>query len=119
MGRPQPLGQRAQHVMVRACLTYRLDHGARDLKMGVSAGEVKIIMFQECRRGQDDVGHLRSLGHELFMHTNEKIVTTEARTDLAQIRRDIHRVGVLNEQCGNRGSVPQVARVARQDRPDP
>ena len=119
MGGPQALRQPAQHVMVRACLAHRLDHGAGDLQMGVSAGDVEIVMLQKCRRGQNDVGHFRRFRHELLMHTHEQIIAHESRTDLAQVRRNIHRVGILDKQSGHRRPVTQIARVARQDRTDP
>ena len=46
--------------------------------MGVAAGGVDIVMLEEGRGRQHDIGHLRRIGHELLMHADEEIVAREA-----------------------------------------
>ena len=44
-------------------------------------------MLQKGRRGQDDIGHLRGLGHELLVDADEQILAREALPDEAEVGR--------------------------------
>ena len=58
---------------------------------------VEVIVFEKHSCRQDDVSHLCSLGHELLMNTDKKILPGETLMYLVEIGRDRHRVSVLNE----------------------
>ena len=74
----EPLGQRADDDMVRARLGVGLDHLARDLEAGVAAGDVDVVVLEEGRRRQHDVGHRGGLGHELLVDAQEEILARHA-----------------------------------------
>ena len=79
MPRAEPLGERADArrgssgTRHRAAITVR-----RDLQIGVAAGGVDVVMLEERRRRQHDVGHRRGLGHELLVDADEEIVARKA-----------------------------------------
>src|SRR5215510_6944142 len=52
------------------------------------------------------------------MYADEQIRPGEAAMHEARLRRDYHRVGVLDQQCRDWRPVPDVAPVAGQHRPD-
>ena len=78
MLRAQPARQLADHVVVGARLGIGLHHRAGELQIGVAAGGVDVVMLQEGRRRQHDIGHCGGLGHELLVDADEEIVAREA-----------------------------------------
>ncbi len=82
---------------IRARIGKRLDQLRSQNHMLLSTAAIDIIMLKECRRRQDDIGHLRRIGHELFVHCNEKILARETFANQPLFRRHIHRVGVLDQ----------------------
>ena len=115
----EPPRQLADHVMVGPALGVGLEQLARDLDAGVAGRLVDVVVLEEHGRRQHDVGHLRGLGHELLVHADEQVVAREALVHLVELRRDAHRVGVLDQQRRDRRAVAEVLAVADQDRPDP
>ena len=91
---------------------------AAQLQIGVGAGGVEIVVLEKCRRRQHDVGHRRGLGHELLVDADEQVVAGKALTHETEFRGDHHRIGILDEECGNRRAVAEVAAVAGQHRAD-
>lgn len=118
MVRSQPPRQFAQDPVIGLRLGQRLDHRPRDVEEAGAAGLVEIVVLEEGRRRQDDVGHRRRLGQELLVDAGEEILAQEAGTDLRRIRRDHHRVGVLDEERRHRRPVAERIPVAGQDRAD-
>ena len=82
------------------------------------ATPVDVVVLQEHGGRQDDVGHRRRLGHHLFVHADEKVLAAEAPLDLRLVRRDRHRVGVLDEHRRHRRTAEQGLRLAAKDRAD-
>ncbi len=118
MPRSQASGKFAQNPMVGPALGVGLDDLLGHLQIGVPAGLIDIVVFEERRRGQHDVGHPRGVGQELLVHANEQILAPEAVAHFAEFGGDVHRIGVLHEQRLDRRSVAQIALVPGQDRSD-
>ena len=121
MAKPRMLGaealrQAADDVVVGARLGMGLDHLARHLQEGVAAGGVDVVMLEERRRRQHDVGHGGGLGQELLVHADEEIVARQAVAHFVRFRRHDHRVGVLHQHRRHRRPVAEIAPVAGQDR---
>ncbi|MNI12485.1 hypothetical protein D3C73_656700 [compost metagenome] len=53
---------------------WRFDQLRPEQDMLLSAGAIKIVMFEEHGRRQHDIGNLRRIGHELLMHRSEQVV---------------------------------------------
>ena len=68
---PQAPGQRANHLVVGAAILRRLDRLRRELQMLVRARGIEVVVLQEHRRRQNDVGVARGVGHELLMHDDK------------------------------------------------
>ena len=81
----------------------------------MGAGSVEIIVLEKGRRRQHDVGHRCGLGHELLMDANEQVIAGEALANESQFGGDDHRIGILDEQRGDRRPVAEIAAVAGQD----
>ena len=84
----------------------------------MAAAAIDVVVLEERRRRQHDVGHLRRLGHELLVHAGEQIVAGKAVLDLVLIGRNRHRVGVLDDHRRDRRAAVQRLAVAGQDRAD-
>ena len=84
----------------------------------MAAAHIDVVMLQEGRRRQHDVGVARGVGHELLVHGEEQVVALEALAYLDRFRRDRRRIDVLHDDGGDRRAVPKVARIAGQDRAD-
>ena len=110
--------QGAKDVVVRAALADRLDDLPGDLQKSVAAGDIDVVMFEERRCRQDDVGHRRRLGQELFVDADEQIVAHEAVPHGIAVGANHDRVGVLDEQRFDRRAVAEIGFVAVQDRAD-
>ncbi len=115
MTRAEPLGEGADHVVVRAALGIGLHDRAADLQIGVSARGVEIVVFEKGGRRQNDISHRRGLGQELLVHANEQVVATEALAHQPGLRRNDQRISVLNEQGGDQRAVAEVPSVAGKD----
>ena len=114
----EPLRQRADHLVVRAALARRLDQLRPEQDVLAAAGEIEIVVLDEHGRGQDHVRDLRGVGHELLVHADEQIVAGKAALDRLLVGRDGERIGVLDEQRGDRRPAAQRRPVAGQDRAD-
>ena len=44
----------------------------------VTAALIDVVVFDEHRRGQHDIGHPRRCGHELLVHAGKQVVAREA-----------------------------------------
>ncbi len=115
----QPLRQLADDVVVGPALGERLEDRLVDLDRGVRAGLVDVGMLEEHGGRQDDVGHARRVGQELLVHGDEQVVAREAPVHLAEVGRDAHRVGVLDQQRVDRPAAGERVGLADQDRADP
>ena len=80
----EPPRERADDVMVGPRIGKGLDHLARHLQEAVAARDVDVVVLEEGRRRQDDVGHGSGLGQELLVDAQEEIV---ARHAVAHLQR--------------------------------
>ncbi len=114
----QPLGQRADHLVVVAAFAGRLDQLRPEQDVLAAAGGVEVVVLDEHGGGQDHVGDLGGVGHELLVHADEQIVAGKAALDRLLVGRDRNRIGVLDQQRGDRRAAEQRLRVAGEDRAD-
>ena len=84
----------------------------------MTATAIDVVMFQECRRRQHDVGHLGRFGHELLVHADEQVLARKALLDLGLVGADRERIGVLHDHRRHRRPAPQRLGIAGQDRAD-
>ena len=82
------------------------------------ASLVDVVMLDECRCRQHDVRDLRRLGHELFVHAHEEVLSREALVDQTELRCDHHRIRILDEHRGHRRPVAEGAPVTGEHRSD-
>src|SRR5271166_2463669 len=107
----EPLGEPADHIVIGPALGVGRQYGATDLQVSVSPGGIDVVMLQEGGSGQYDVGHCRGFGHELLVDADKQVGARETAMHKAGFRGNNHRVGVLDQQCRHRWSVPDVAPV--------
>ena len=74
----EPFGESRNAPRGSSGTRHRAAHRPVHLQEGVGAGGVDVVMFEERRRRQHDVGHRRGLGHELLVHADEQVVAREA-----------------------------------------
>ncbi len=116
---PQAFGELGDHVVVLAALAGRLDHRLGHLEVGVAARGVEIVVLEEHRGRQHDIGEGRRLGQELLMDAGEEVLAPKTFVHQLELGADHRRVGVLNQQRRHRRTVLQGLTVAGQDRPEP
>ena len=117
--RTQPFGQLRNHVVVLAAFGVRLDDFLRHLEVGMPARGVHVVVLEEGRRRQHDVGESRGLGHELLVYAGEKVFPREALVHEVELRAHHRRIGVLHDDCSHRRPALERFGVTRQDRPEP
>ena len=118
MGAAKAAGQFRQHIMIAAAACRAVDGFRREMEMAVPAGGINVVMLQEHRRRQHDIGEFGGVGHELLMHAQEKILAPETGVDFHGLRRDHRRVGVLDDHRGDRRALFDDRVLAHQDRAD-
>ena len=114
----EPPGERADHVVIGSAFAGRLDQLRSEQQVLAAAGQIDVVVLDEHGGGQDHVGNLRRVGHELLVHAHEQIVAREAALDRVLFGGDGNRIGVLNEHRGDRRPAAQCVLVAGQDRAD-
>ncbi|OWK24136.1 hypothetical protein AJ87_26200 [Rhizobium yanglingense] len=85
----------------------RFDEFRAEQDMVLAAGAVDVVMLDEHRGGNDDIGHFRRLGHELLVYGHEEIAPRKAALHKALLRRNVHRIGVLNKHGGDRSAMAE------------
>ena len=105
----EPLGQRADHVVVRSAFAGRLDQLRPEQDVLAAAGQIEVVVLDEHGGGQHDIGGARGVGHELLVHADEQIVAGKAALDRLLIGGDGDRIGVLGEAAPS----PAARRAAR------
>jgi hypothetical protein len=70
------------------------------------------------RGGQDEIGHLGSLCHELLVHDGKKIFSFKALAGETMVGGNDHRVGVLDQQRLDRCTCFQSIDVSGEDGAD-
>jgi hypothetical protein len=78
-------------------LTRRLDQPRPVENARMATPCIIVVVLEEHRRRQHDVGHLGRLGHELLVDHGEEALARKAFAGPRLVRRDVHRVGVLDE----------------------
>ena len=73
----------------------------------MTAALIDVVVLEKHGRRQDDVGHDRGLGHELLVHADEQIVARKAALDPFLVGGDRDRVGVLDQERGDRRARPR------------
>ena len=115
----ETLRQRDDHLVVRAAALRRLDDLRRELQVLVAARGVDVVVFEEHRRGQHDVGVARRVGHELLVHAGEQVLAREAVPHLLLMRARRRAGWCSGSASPHRRAALQRLRVAGQDRADP
>ena len=87
--------------------------------MLVAATLVDVVMLEKHGRRQDDVSHARGLGHKLLVDAGEQVVAREALLDEGLLGCDRNRIGVLDEDGGDRRPTGKIIGVVRQNGTDP
>ena len=85
----------------------------------VAAAAIDVVMLQEHRGRQHDVGELCRIGHELLVHAGEEVVAQQALLHQPLLGRDIRRIGVLDQHRRHRRTAIERVCGARQHRADP
>src|SRR5207247_6043030 len=116
--RVEPPRQRADDLVVGAAFAGRLDQLGPELDVLVAAALVEVVVLEKHGRGQGNVGHAGGLGHELLVYADEQVLAGKAALDEILLRRDRHRIGVLDDQRGDRRATKQGLRLADQERSD-
>ena len=114
----EPLGERRDHIVVGAAALRRLDRLRAELQILVAAGGVEVVVLEEHRRRQHDVGDARGVGHELLVHADEQVLARKAAPHLLLIGRDGQRIGVLDQHRLDRAAALQRLALAGQHRAD-
>ena len=96
----------------------RVDQFRAEIDVLVAAAAIDVVMFEEHGGGQHDVGEFCRVGHELLVHAGEQVVAQKALLHQALLGRDVDRVGVLDEQRGDRRAAVERILVAHQHRAD-
>ena len=115
----EPARQVADQLVVGAALPVAVEDARPDRDVSLAEGPVDVVVLEEHRRGQYDIGVLRGGGHELLVHAEEQVVARQAPLHRVAVRGDVRRVGVLNQHRRDRGTVLQRVGIATQDRTDP
>ena len=68
----------------------------------MAAALIDVVVLEKHGRRQDHVGHAGGLGHELLVHAHEQVLARKAALDAILLGRDRDRVGVLDQERGNR-----------------
>ena len=118
MARAEALAQRANHLVIGAALTGRLDELRPEQNVLAAAGGIKIVVLDEHGGRQDDVRDLGGVGHELLVHADEQILAGETALDHVLVRRDRDRIGVLDEERVDRPAALQRVGIAGEDGAD-
>ena len=114
----QPLSQFLDHVMVGARAGRRLDHLRPQRDVLVAAALVDVVVLQEHRRRQHDVGEPGRIGHELLVDAGEQVVAKETLLHQPLLGRDIGGVCVLDQQRRHRRAAEQRILMPHQHRAD-
>ncbi len=64
----------------------RLDQLGAEQDVVVAAAAIEVVVLDEHGGGQDDVGELGRVGHELLVHGDEQVVARESRASPAAAR---------------------------------
>ena len=115
----EALRQRADHFVVGAAALRRLDRLAAELQILMAAAGVDVVVLEEHRRRQHDIGMARGVGEELLVDAGEQVLARKAAPHLLLIGRDDHRVGVLDQHRLDRAAALQRLGLAGEDRADP
>ena len=118
VGDAEPLGQLLDDEMVGAHIVGRVDELRPEQDVALPAAAIDVVVFEEHRRRQDEIGHLRRVGHELFVDAGEEVVARKALAHQPLLGRDVHRVGVLDQHGRHGHPARQRLGIAGQDAAD-
>ena len=101
------------HLMIGAATLGRIDCLGGELEMLMASGDVKVVVLQKHRGGQNDVGVARGVSHELFVDASEQVIARKPAAHFLLAWSDGERVGVLNQHRSHRRAVFQRLRRRR------
>src|ERR1700733_8840456 len=93
----EPASERANDLMIRAASFRRIDRLWRELEKLMCACGVDVVVLEEHRRREHNVGKTRGISHELLMHADKQILARESLPNFFLVGRDHHRIGVLDQ----------------------
>ena len=99
------LGELREEPDVGASLAQGLDRLFGKLHVVMAVGALNILMFEERRCGQENVGVVGGVGEELLVDDGEQIGAREAAQDRALVGGDGGWVGVVDEERADWGAV--------------
>ena len=94
-----PPHQIQEHVVVGARFADRFDHRARQLQRHRPVALCVVVVFQEGRRRQDDVGVQRRVGEHLIEHHGEQVFAREPLEHARLIGERDRGIAVVDEQA--------------------
>src|ERR1051326_6488399 len=112
---PDPLPQLTHHLVIVAAFARRLDTLGSEDEILMTAATINVVVFEERRRRQHDIGHPCGFGHELLVHASEQVLARKARLHLVLIGRDGYWIGVLDDQRIDRRPTAKRLAVAGED----
>ena len=90
------LGQQPEHFDIRFCFARRRQRGTSELQVVMPVSQIKIGVFQERSRRQQNVGMIRGVVLKLLQHDGEKILAPHSRQHQVLIRSDGRRIRVVD-----------------------
>ena len=90
--------QFTEDVRIRARLAVGFDHRPHQLQADVAVGLREVVVLEEGRRWQDDVGVHRRVGHHLLEHHREQVVALKPLDDTALVGHRGGGVAVVDEE---------------------
>jgi len=114
----EAFGESRDHLVVGARILIAVQHGEADIDVGVAQAIIEVVVFQECRGGQQDIGVLRGRCRKLLVYAKEQIIARQAAPHGAAVACDVCGIGVLHQHRHHRRPALQIGRVAAQHRTD-
>ena len=72
----------------------RIDCLGGELEMLMASGGVKVVVLREHGGGQNNVGVVRGVSHELFVDASEQVIARKSAAHFLLVRGDGERVRV-------------------------
>src|SRR6516165_9338143 len=107
--------QRADHLVIGATLTGRLDQLWPEQNVLMPAALIDVVMLEEHGRRQHNVCHARGLGHKLLMYAREQIFARKAAFHQFLLGTHGNRIGVLDQHRGHWRTAAERRGLAAQD----
>ena len=102
IGQAEPNAELAEDLVIRPRFADRGDHRLHELQVIGAVALRDVVVLEERRRRQHDVGVHRGVGHHLLEDDGEQIVALEALAHAILIGHGRERIAVVDEQHRDR-----------------